>query len=246
MGTSGDVAITEGSGSAADTSEQIATDPDTATGDPATGTGEALENTENTNGDTTGDETAVDTADTQLVEAVVTEAPVVEADVGSGPVWIPEAAHRHYGELNDLIEQAIINNVPIYLCSTGVLEITGYTVDELKTVAFGMDTEALGDFCEGKTVIVSVIDPSRATRDNTVFIWIGRASDVPSAAEALADEVEITDDDSALLESEVEVTAENYTADAACTPHLYPDCLSGPHRGHGLCGDRRRCGGAGY
>jgi len=162
---------------------------------------------------------------------VVTEAPVAQTNVGSGPAWIAEDAHRRYGEINDLLEQAIINHVPVMLCTTGVSAVYGYSVDVLRNVGFGMDSDALGEYCDGKSVIISVISPDRATKEQTVFIWIGRASDVPSAADTLGDAVTLPPDDSELLETEVEVSAENYTADAPCTPAFtltaYPEPVAG-------------------
>lgn len=166
------------------------------------------------------------------VTAEVTNTPVPEANVGSGPAWIVEGAHRRYGELDELLPIVIVNGQTLYLCTSGVITLTNYTANELKGISFGLDSDALGeDFCSGKSVIISTISPSGATRDGTLYIWIGHASDVPTPEEMLGDEVEITDDDADLLETEIRVDADNYSAEEPCAPTFtltaYPELTEG-------------------
>lgn len=180
------------------------------------------------------DDSATATVEPEATIEVIAAEPTaaVEADVGSGPAWVVEGTHRRYGELDELLPIAIVNNQTVYLCSTGVIELSGYTVDELRTVSFGLDEGALGEeFCDGRTVIVSTISPSEKTKDNTVFIWVGYPSEVPSPEKVLGDTVEISTDESAQLETEIMVQAADYTADAACAPTFtltaYPEMGEG-------------------
>ena len=187
--------------------------------------------------DATATATATVTATTPATTAVATDAtatetPVVEADVGSGPAWVIEGAHRHYGDLDELLPVAIVNSLTLYICSADVMTLYNYTVDELRAVSFGLDSDALGsDFCEGRTVIVSTISPSGASAQGAVYLWVGKASDIPTPEQVLGDQVEITTDDSELLEAEIRVEAADYTADAPCTPTFtltaYPELTDG-------------------
>ena len=188
--------------------------------DGAAETGESATTTpENT--DTQTPESTV----TQTPEATATTVPVVtaapaaatEANVGSGPVWVVEGAHRRYGQLSEILPIAIVTGQTLYFSSASVLELKGYSVSELRSVSFGLDQDALGkDFCHGKTVVISAISPSGAMRDGSLYLWVGRASDVPSTSDALEDTVQLNDED--VLESEIEVDPAGYSADAPCAP----------------------------
>lgn len=220
------------------TTETVVTaDADTtATETPAPETTEPTATPESTDGTAATDDSATATVEPEVTDAGADEAPaaVVEPDVGSGPAWVVEGAHRRYGELDELLPIAIVNNQTIYLCTTSVIELSGYTVDELRSVSFGLDEGALGEeYCDGRTVIVSTISPSEKTSDNTVFIWVGRASEVPSPEKVLGDTVEITTDESALLETEIMVQTADYTADAACAPTF--TLTAYPEIGEGMC-----------
>ena len=146
-----------------------------------------------------------------------TAAPAAEADVGSGPVWIQEGAHRRYGDLEDLLPTAIINQLTITLCTTSVMEVHGYSLSELRAVGFALDTDALGEH-SGLSVILSALAPNGSSRANTVYVWAGDPAKVPTPQEVLGDAVELTTDDSALLEGEIQVTATGYTPDEGCAP----------------------------
>ena len=175
-------------------------------------------------------ETVDDAVEQAAAEATPTPAPVVEPDVGSGPAWIVESAHRRYGELTDLLPIVMLSGQVVYLCTTGIIQLSGYTVDELSGVGFGIDTDALGDdFCDGKTVIVSAISRSGKTGNGAVYVWIGRASDIPSPSELLGDEVEMATDDE-LLETEIQVQTETDLSEP-CAPTFtltaYPELTEG-------------------
>ncbi len=189
------------------------TDATSETGEAATA---APESTDTQTPESTASQTPEATATTV---PVVTAAPVTatEANVGSGPVWVTEGAHRRYGQLSEILPIAIVTGQPLYFSSASVLELKGYSVSELRSVGFGLDQDALGkDFCKGKTVVISAISPSGAMRDGSLYLWVGRASDIPSASDALEDTVQLNDED--VLESEIEVETAGYTADAACAP----------------------------
>jgi len=217
------------------TENVITTDSGTAaTETPAPEVTEPTVATDSTDIPATTDDSAAATVEPDATDAVVTAEPtaVVEPDVGTGPAWVVEGAHRRYGELDELLPIAMVNKQTIYLCSASLIELSGYTVDELRTVSFGLDEGALGEeFCDGRTVIVSTISPSEKTKDNTVFIWVGRPSEVPSPEKVLGDTVEINTDESAQLETEIMVQTADYTTDAACAPTFtltaYPEMSEG-------------------
>lgn len=144
---------------------------------------------------------------------------VVEPDVGSGPAWIPEGAHRHYGELTELLPIAMVNSLTVVLCTADVLSLSNYTEAELRGVSFGIDTVALGEeYCDGRSVVLSSISPSGQQQEGVLYIWVGHASDVPSTADTLAKSVQLVPEDAALLETEIMVQAQDYVADGDCAP----------------------------
>ena len=225
------------------------TDSDTGTATDAGSTDTATDTSGTaTDSGTTGDSTVTDGTTTTTTDQTtktgtssgVTTGSQVDAtdpvdtadeeDVGSGPAWIMEGAHRHYGSLYDLLPIAAINNLTVVLCTKSVITLNGYSVDELRNVSFAMDTGALEGFCDGKSIIISAISPEGKSEENKSYLWIGYASDVPSAADQLADAVDIADDDD-VLETEVMVASQDYLADAACTPTFtltaYPELSEG-------------------
>ena len=162
--------------------------------------------------------------------APTVETPVAEEDVGSGPAWVAEGAHRRYGDLDDLLPIAMVSGVTIVLCSTQVFEITGYSLGDLSALSFGVDKEALGEYADGRRVIISAISPSGAMDNGTTYIWVGLPGNVPTAAEGLDTQLDVTDE-GALLETEIMVEASGYTDGEACMPtftlHAYPELADG-------------------
>ncbi len=176
-------------------------------------------------------EAILDPDATVTPEVTETPAPTAEPNVGSGPVWITEGAHRRYGELDELLPIAMLNHDTIFICTTSVIKLTNYSASELGSVGFGIDEDALGeDYCDGKTVIISAISKSGSMYEDTLYIWVGKASDIPSAADALGDAVDLTGDEE-VLETEIMVDAAGFTAGEVCTPSFtltaYPELSDG-------------------
>lgn len=78
---------------------------DATVSEPPTDVQDALVPEETVDPDATLDPDATEGAE---VTAEVTNAPMPEADVGSGPAWIAEGAHRRYGELDELLPIVIV------------------------------------------------------------------------------------------------------------------------------------------
>ena len=224
-----------GEGTAADPAaagDPAATSGDTSAdaADPAATTGDGTAVTDAPSATPTTEPTAAPDAAT-LTDAVAAaaEAGVEEGTViGSGPAWVENGEGRQYGDLYTLLPIAKMNDLTIHLCSMEVFALYGYSIEGLQTYAFAIDADALGDACEGCSVIISAISPSLATADGVVYLWVGLPESVPTAADLLGEEVQITDD---TLEAEIEVQSDTYTADAPCTPTFtltaYPELSEG-------------------
>lgn len=169
-----------------------------------------------------------DEADPYL--APVAETPAVEPDVGSGPVWIAEGAHRRYGSLNDLLPVAMVSGATLVFASTEVFAVTGYAIGDLSAVTYGVDRDALGEYADGRRVIISAIGPSGQMDSGTTYLWVGLPGSVPSPGDSLGDDLTLPDEGD-VQETEIMVDASGYTAGAACTPtftlHAYPALTEG-------------------
>lgn len=217
-------AATDGTG---ETATPAATDGTEATETPAVTDGAPADDPA-TEASTGTDDPAA-TEEPYLDPAALT--PAVEENVGSGPAWIAEGAHRRYGELAELLPIAMVGGGTVVLCTTGVIELTGYAAGELSGVSFGVDRDALGEYADGRSVIVSAIGPSGQMKAGVVYVWVGLPGNVPTAADALDAQLDVPTDDSALLEAEIMVEAGGFTAGEACMPtftlHAYPSLAEG-------------------
>lgn len=199
-----------GEADAGETVTDGSAEPD-PTGDEA-----VTDGTEDTGETTDGDQAVAE--DEGLVEPAEEELAVLpEADVGSGPAWIQEGAHRHYGELGELLPMAMGSGVAVVLCTASVIELTGYSVDSLRGVSFGVDRDALGGYASGRSVIVSKLNPSGDSKSGVVFVWVGYPESAPTGGDALGEELDLSDEED-VLETEIMVRAENYVAEEACAP----------------------------
>ncbi len=205
------------------------TDDPSATETPAATDGAAASEDPVATGDPAATETPAATDEPYLDPAALT--PVAEENVGTGPAWIAEGAHRRYGELAELLPIAMVGGGTVVLCTTGVIELTGYSASELSGVSFGVDRDALGEYADGRSVIVSAIGPSGQMKAGVVYVWVGLPGNLPTAADALDQQLDVPADDGALLEAEIMVEANGYTAGEACTPsftlHAYPSLAEG-------------------
>ena len=129
----------------------------------------------------------------------------------TGPAWVQDGESRRYGELEDLIEAALGT---IYIRSDKVLELEGYTLDQLKSVKFAPDREIFPD--GEQLVILSILNPDGKSKDGVLFLWVGREKDVPQP-ETILDQVTVAPDDQ-VLEMEILVGAQGYAPGEACLP----------------------------
>ncbi|MEA5145972.1 MAG: hypothetical protein VB041_08045, partial [Candidatus Limiplasma sp.] len=165
--------------------------------------------------------------------ATAQPAPAAEANVGSGPAWIAEGAHRRYGEVDALLPAAMAGNATIMLASTAVLEVRGYSLETLRAVAFGVDADALGDYADGRQAMISAFAPSGGSREGVVFVWVG----LPGGSAAPATQAE---NPAAPAQPEVDghpvteilVSASGFTSGAACTPTF--TLAASPGMGEGM------------
>ena len=221
----------------AETTEQTAGDAaaeqtEAAVTEEATATPEATASPDvTTSTEATATPTPVVT-DAPVAEVAAEETPAVEEDTGSGPAWILQSNHRHFGHLEDLLPIVMVSGQTIYLCTTGVITLTGSSVADIANVTFGVDEDTLSaDFYGGKSVVISAISPDGKTADNTLYIWIGYKSDIPTPADVLGESVQINSDEADQLEVEIKVEAADYTGEDLCTPTFtltaYPELSEG-------------------
>ena len=141
-------------------------------------------------------------------------------DYGSGPVYLLEGATKHYGTLQELLP--LSNGATIYLYTVELLELNGYAIDDLRQYSFAPDATVFPAE-EDYRVIVSTLNPSGYAKDNTVFLWVGKAGSMPTAAPALDDVIDATDED--MLEHEIEAALDEDTLVFTLT--AYPELADG-------------------
>ena len=141
--------------------------------------------------------------------------PTIEADPAEdAQVWVQDGEDQVYGALKDFIEfQGTLN-----VCTKQVIELKGYTVEQLKQVSFAPDRAIFPE--KSDVVLVSDVNPDGEMVEGSVFIWVGKKSELealqPTPTPAL-DEIIVAGDQD-ILETEIQVSAQNYTPGEACNP----------------------------
>ena len=141
--------------------------------------------------------------------------PTIEADPAEdAQVWVQDGEDQVYGALKDFIEfQGTLN-----VCTKQVIELKGYTVEQLKQVSFAPDRAIFPE--KSDVVLVSDVNPDGEMVEGSVFIWVGKKSELealqPTPTPAL-DEIIVAGDQD-ILETEIQVSTQNYTPDEACNP----------------------------
>ena len=141
--------------------------------------------------------------------------PTIEADPAEdAQVWVQDGEDQVYGALKDFIEfQGTLN-----VCTKQVIELKGYTVEQLKQVSFAPDRAIFPE--KSDVVLVSDVNPDGEMVEGSVFIWVGKKSELealqPTPTPAL-DEIIVAGDQD-ILETEIQVSTQNYTPGEACNP----------------------------
>ncbi len=129
-------------------------------------------------------------------------------------IWVQEGENRVYGALKDLIGHEGVLNV----CTKQIIELKGYTVEQMKAFSLAPDREIFPE--KSQVVIVSDLNPQGEAVEGSVFIWVGKASDLdalqPTPAPGLAAVIVAEDQD--ILETEIQVSASNYAPGQPCSP----------------------------
>ena len=139
--------------------------------------------------------------------------PTVEADPAEdAQVWVQDGEDQVYGALKNFLEfQGTLN-----ICTKQVIELKGYTVEQLKQVSFAPDRAIFPEKTD--VVLVSDVNPDGEMVEGSVFIWVGKKSELealqPTPTPAL-DEIIVAGDQD-ILETEIQVSAQNYTPGEAC------------------------------
>lgn len=69
------------------------------------------------------------------------------------------------------------------MCTSGVITLTNYTANELKGISSGWIPTRWARIAAAKASSFRRSAPSGTTRDSTLYLWIGHASDVPTPEE---------------------------------------------------------------
>ncbi len=154
-------------------------------------------------------------SETAAPSAQADTVPATEADVGHGPAWIAEGAHRRYGDLEELLPIAMGNGATIMLCTTEVLALSGYSIEDVRAVSFGVDKEALGDYADGRSVRISSEAPNGSRALRVVYIWAGLSGGSSSAGGAEGSESSEVDSMPAV---NMLVRAEGFSSDGPSKP----------------------------
>ncbi len=91
----------------------------------------------------------------------------IEADPAEdAQVWVQDGEDQVYGALKDFIEfQGTLN-----VCTKQVIELKGYTVEQLKQVSFAPDRAIFPE--KSDVVLVSDVNPDGEMVEGSVFIWV--------------------------------------------------------------------------
>ena len=166
------------------------------------------------------EETPVGTGETDLQDAVAQAAEELATEPeaqGAGPGWVLVDGAAVYADIYELLRLARENSVAITLCTTDVIAVREYSAESLANYSFAIDA-SLAETCEGCSVMATAYNPRGTTAEDTAYLWIGTPDELRSAADVLGDQVQIDDDEADQLQVDVQVTAAEYVADAACTP----------------------------
>lgn len=140
-------------------------------------------------------------------DAAAEETPLSE----NGPAYFWEGENRHYGELAELIPLAQALGQPVYLASTEIYELPGWTLEQARGLALALDT---GVFTEDTSwvVVLSATNPAGDGAENTVYLWVS----VKVTAEVGSSGAPEENED--VLEMEIQVTAQGYEQQEPCAP----------------------------
>lgn len=153
------------------------------------------------------------------------------ADTGEGNAYVyKDNGYRHYGTIRALIRW----DRPIYLYTTDVLETT-LSLDTIRRITFVLDPDVFSGSDEDGAeyfVYASERDPEGNTKEGTVFVWAGLAGQGPvSWKQDVEQDLNHGFREDWFFEYEIQVSAENYTADAPCAPVFlltaYPELEEG-------------------
>ncbi len=156
---------------------------------------------------------------TAMPTATATAAPTAEATAvptatatpevaANGPAYYLEGDTRRYGELAELIPLAQALGQPVYLASSKVYELPGWTLEQASDLALALDTTVFPE--ENRVVMLSETNPAGNSAENTVYLWVGFKLPVEEGSNG--------GESQEILEMELQVTPQNYEESNPCTP----------------------------
>lgn len=156
---------------------------------------------------------------TAMPTATATAAPTAEATAvptatatpevaANGPAYYLEGETRRYGELAELIPLAQALGQPVYLASSKVYELPGWTLEQASDLALALDTTVFPE--ENRVVMLSETNPAGNSAENTVYLWVGFKLPVEEGSN--------DGESQEILEMELQVTPQNYDESNPCTP----------------------------
>lgn len=149
--------------------------------------------------------------DASMLTATATAMPTATATpevAANGPAYYLEGETRRYGELAELIPLAQALGQPVYLASSKVYELPGWTLEQASDLALALDTTVFPE--ENRVVMLSETNPAGNSAENTVYLWVGFKLPVEEGSNG--------GESQEILEMELQVTPQNYDESNPCTP----------------------------
>ena len=153
-----------------------------------------------------GESTATPVPEEESTATPVPEATAEPALPTSGPAYFWQGDVQRFGELAELIPLA--QDHPVYLASKEVYELPDYTLEQARSLRLALDPTVFPEE-EDWVVMVSQTNPLGESAENTVYLWASLQLSLEGGSQEVSESI---------LEMEVQVSSQDYDAQAPCTP----------------------------